>query len=164
MASNYLCALRWIWTVTSSLTSVSFADSTSWKSCGLELAPEGGKGLRCRWGFFAVSQDTESRHREKQGNQPGTQSLAFLHVSPLQRDRCYWSSIIFILLFIFICMVFFSLYMCACALWSPEEGVRSLGTRVTNGCEPICRCWESNPGLKAANAYKHQTISPVPPV
>lgn len=55
-------------------------------------------------------------------------------------------------------------YMCACALWNPEEGVRSLGTGVTNGCEPICRCWESNPGLKAANAYKHQTISPVPPV
>ena len=32
-------------------------------------------------------------------------------------------------------------------LQRPEEGIRSLGTRVTAGFEPSCRCWKSNLGL-----------------
>jgi hypothetical protein len=32
--------------------------------------------------------------------------------------------------------------MYAWCLWRPEEGVRSPGTRVTDGCEPLCGCWE----------------------
>ena len=32
------------------------------------------------------------------------------------------------------------------ALRRPEEGVGSPGTGITDGCEPPCGCWESNPG------------------
>jgi hypothetical protein len=33
--------------------------------------------------------------------------------------------------------------------WRPEEeGVRSLGTRVTDGCEQPCEYWELSPGLQ----------------
>lgn len=30
----------------------------------------------------------------------------------------------------------------------PEEGIRSLGTKVKHGCEPQCGYWESNLGLQ----------------
>ena len=30
--------------------------------------------------------------------------------------------------------------------WRPEEGVGSPETGVTGGCEPLCGCWELNPG------------------
>lgn len=47
------------------------------------------------------------------------------------------------------------IYFCACLSLcathvqcqeSLEDSVRSPGTRVTNGCEMPCRCWEPNPG------------------
>lgn len=37
--------------------------------------------------------------------------------------------------------------MCAWYLWGPEEGIRSLGIGVTDGCKPPCGCLEPNPGL-----------------
>jgi hypothetical protein len=36
--------------------------------------------------------------------------------------------------------------MYARCLWRPEEGIRSLGTGVTDGCELSCEFWESNLG------------------
>lgn len=38
-------------------------------------------------------------------------------------------------------------YMQACFLWRPENGIRSPGTIVTDGCEAPYRCWELNTGL-----------------
>jgi hypothetical protein len=29
----------------------------------------------------------------------------------------------------------------------PEEGIRSSGTGVKDGCEPLCGCWETNLGF-----------------
>lgn len=37
-------------------------------------------------------------------------------------------------------------YMCAWYLWGPEEGIRSLGIGVTDGCKPPCGCWKLNLG------------------
>ena len=31
-------------------------------------------------------------------------------------------------------------------LQSPEEGIGSPGAGVTDGCEPLCECWELNLG------------------
>jgi hypothetical protein len=36
---------------------------------------------------------------------------------------------------------------CAWCLQRPKEGIRFV-TRVTNGCELPCGCWELNPGLQ----------------
>ena len=36
-----------------------------------------------------------------------------------------------------------SMHVC---MQRPEEGIRSLGTGVTDGCELPCGCWEWNPG------------------
>ena len=37
--------------------------------------------------------------------------------------------------------------MCMQYLRKPEEGTRSSGTGVTDGCESLCGCWEPNTGL-----------------
>ena len=37
-------------------------------------------------------------------------------------------------------------YLCAWCLQRPKESVRSLGTRVTDGCDPPNSCWELNLG------------------
>ena len=37
-------------------------------------------------------------------------------------------------------------HVCAWCLWRPEEGIRSPGTGVTDGCEPPYGYWESNLG------------------
>ena len=48
----------------------------------------------------------------------------------------------------FMCMgICLSVYLCTVRVHCPkrsEEGVRSLGTGVTDGCELPCGCWESN--------------------
>ena len=28
----------------------------------------------------------------------------------------------------------------------PEEGIKSVGNGITDSCEPLCGCWEWNPG------------------
>lgn len=33
-------------------------------------------------------------------------------------------------------------HMCVWCPWKPEEGVRTLGTGITDGCEPLCGCRE----------------------
>lgn len=38
-------------------------------------------------------------------------------------------------------------HMCPQYTLTPEEGIGSLGTRLTGGCEPPYGCWELNPGL-----------------
>lgn len=43
------------------------------------------------------------------------------------------------------------LYVCLCAMWTqcpgmPEEDVGSIGTQVTNSCEPLYGRWELNLG------------------
>ena len=47
-------------------------------------------------------------------------------------------------------MFFLSVYLCtnihAWCLQRSEEGIRSPGTRALDGCEPVSRWWESNPG------------------
>lgn len=32
-------------------------------------------------------------------------------------------------------------------LKTPENVVECPGTQVTDNCEPLCKCWETNPGL-----------------
>lgn len=36
--------------------------------------------------------------------------------------------------------------MCIQCPQSPDKAVRSPGTRVSDGCELLCLCWEQNPG------------------
>lgn len=44
-----------------------------------------------------------------------------------------------------------------------RRGRRSLGTGVTDSCEPSCQCWELNPEpLQPLSALDHWAISPVP--
>lgn len=52
----------------------------------------------------------------------------------------------------------------AWCLQSPEEGIRFPRTRVADGCELACGCWESNSGPleEQANALNCRTISPTP--
>lgn len=119
-------------------------------------------------GFFAVSQDTESRHREKQRNQiyraqHSFMSLLIKVIDVIGRLWVFLFLFYYLLSYVWVCFSVFS-YICACVLCSPEGGLRYLSTGVTNGCGALCGCWESNPGLKAANAYNHRTISPVPSV
>lgn len=52
----------------------------------------------------------------------------------------------------FMCMGIFPVYMSvhntlAWCPWNSEEGVRSPGTEVTNGCKPPCECWQLNVDL-----------------
>lgn len=40
---------------------------------------------------------------------------------------------------------------CMCPIWvqiltRPEYGIRYSGTRITDGCEPLCGYWDPNPG------------------
>jgi hypothetical protein len=61
---------------------------------------------------------------------------------------------IYLFVYLFICLFIFNVYgyMCVCAphLYSAHKGskkdVRSSGTRVIDGCEPACRCFELNQG------------------
>lgn len=47
-----------------------------------------------------------------------------------------------------LCMWEFCLHhLCAWCFQRPEEDGRSLGIRITDGCEPLCGCWESEQGL-----------------
>lgn len=47
--------------------------------------------------------------------------------------------------------------------WIPEGGIRSSGTGVPHGCEPLRGYWELSLGpLKAASGCDHKAISPVP--
>ena len=41
--------------------------------------------------------------------------------------------------------------------WRPEEAIRSPGTGVTDGCEQLCGCWDSNPNplKKQPNVPNH---------
>lgn len=53
-----------------------------------------------------------------------------------------------------------SVYHFAC-LQKPEESIRSTGTEVADGCEPLCGCWESYFVLcRAVGAVSHWTIPP----
>jgi hypothetical protein len=47
-----------------------------------------------------------------------------------------------------VCVVILPAFISVCVWypWSPEEGHRVSGTRVTVGCELPCGCWDSNPG------------------
>lgn len=42
------------------------------------------------------------------------------------------------------------IYLCACVVLRKPD-VRSLGTGATDGCKPLCRCWESNPSGRVAS-------------
>lgn len=44
------------------------------------------------------------------------------------------------------CLLMSELHMCAWYLGRSQEGVRSAGTGMTDGCEPPDRCWELNLG------------------
>lgn len=46
--------------------------------------------------------------------------------------------------------------------WKSEESIRPLVTRVEDGCEAQCRCWEFEPGFSArtVGALNHGAISP----
>ena len=49
------------------------------------------------------------------------------------------------MLFIFVCVFCLNVRLCTMCVpcpWSPEEGVKFLGTGVKDGCEPLCGCWE----------------------
>jgi hypothetical protein len=69
---------------------------------------------------------------------------------------------LFVSIFI-LCVWVPCLHACLCivCLWyllRPEEGVRSHGTGVTDGCESHCGCWEFNlgpPSGKATTALNH---------
>jgi hypothetical protein len=50
--------------------------------------------------------------------------------------------------FYFMCMSFvYTCTVCSWCLRRPEEDVESPETRVTDSCEMLCECWESNLGL-----------------
>lgn len=49
--------------------------------------------------------------------------------------------------------------------WRPEEGPRSFGTGVTDGCETPCGFWESNLGpLEKASARYHLSYLLIPSI
>jgi hypothetical protein len=57
------------------------------------------------------------------------------------------------------------LFACLCAMCvqccgRPQEGIRSLGTGVIDGCELSCGCWELNPGpLKEQSVFLTAELS-----
>lgn len=42
------------------------------------------------------------------------------------------------------CFIYVHIYLCALCPWRTEEGTRSPGNGVKQGCEQPCGCWESN--------------------
>lgn len=46
-------------------------------------------------------------------------------------------------------------HMCVWFQQRSEEGIGSPGTGATDGCEPPCECWDSNPGP----LQEHRTLS-----
>lgn len=50
----------------------------------------------------------------------------------------------FYFLSVSVCLHVCARTICVQCPWEPEESLRSPGTEVTDGCEPLCRCWESN--------------------
>ena len=65
----------------------------------------------------------------------------FLHICSC--CACYYCLLMF-LNYLFLLVSY--LHTCVQYLQRPEEGIRSLGTGVTGGCELPCGCWELNPG------------------
>ena len=68
--------------------------------------------------------------------------------SPLSL-KLFWNQGFLFYLFYYICVSVRSnlcfCTMCMQYLWRPE-GIGSPETRVTDVCEPLCGCWEFNPG------------------
>ena len=75
--------------------------------------------------------------------------------------------------FMYICVLSVCMseqHLCPWCPWNPEEGVQLPRTGVTDGCELLCGCWETNPGplqeqplfltaepsLQASNVFKRQ--------
>jgi hypothetical protein len=82
----------------------------------------------------------------------GRPTLLRCAISHCCTDKCHPDFLPFkIILFYFMCvgnlLTSMSVYcVCSWCLRRPEEGVRSPGTRVTDGCEPPYPCKESNLG------------------
>jgi hypothetical protein len=55
------------------------------------------------------------------------------------------------MLVMYVCM--YVHHMLGGALRRPEEGIRSSGTRITEGCLLLCGHWESNPGSPKSPKY-----------
>ena len=72
--------------------------------------------------------------------------------STLLHHQCTTISVFgffFFFFFFFFCLLWLNVLpacidVCHKATWRPEEGFSFPGTEVTDGCEPLCVCWESN--------------------
>lgn len=73
----------------------------------------------------------------------------------------YKQATYFYLMCVLACMCVCMHHMHVCFLRRPEEGVRSPETGVIDGCEPSCRCWESNSD-PLEDAFNHRVVSPTP--
>jgi hypothetical protein len=66
---------------------------------------------------------------------------------PVYHHLSLW--VFFFFFFFFFCLLWLNVLpacidVCHKATWRPEEGFSFPGTEVTDGCEPLCVCWESN--------------------
>jgi hypothetical protein len=77
------------------------------------------------------------------------EARANLRCHPSRVLQCYFKKYFPYYLYVYECGC---MSLCTpCILRRPrmtEEGVRSLGTRLTGGCKSPCRSWEPNPGLQ----------------
>ena len=80
--------------------------------------------------------------------------LPILHATRICLQKYFHITVIyhfsFIPIFYFMCVSILAtcmaVHMYARCPQKSEEGIRSPGTRVTDGCEPPCGCWKVNPG------------------
>ena len=60
------------------------------------------------------------------------------------------------------CIYVYCVY--ALCLWRPEVGVRSLGTGVRDGCEPLCGSYTMNPGSVEVQPVPFNTEASLQPI
>lgn len=66
-------------------------------------------------------------------------------------------------IFLLYVWVFSCMYLCTTCMqypWGPEEGIKSPGTGVADGCEPLCGCSELNSSACKSSQYSWWALSP----
>lgn len=92
-------------------------------------------------------------------NSPASTHASHLLIIQAHTELCYfWTAFLF---FIFILCPYIRVhkYLCLCHLYScprwQREDTRPPGTRVTGGCETLCRCWEPAPAGTNGASLSH---------
>ena len=104
-------------------------------------------------------------------NQPGNSGFPLTSAPQSHACRHLLPTVCFVLnLYLFISFLFaFCLHVCLCTtslacLWRSEEGIWSLGTGVTDICEPACGCCGLNPGPLQEQQVLLTTETPLQPL